>query len=140
MNLFPANTNYIAIIAAALASMAIGGVWYSPMLFGKQWIQLMGYGKKEEEKMKQDATKAYALSAISSIIIAYVMSLLIPLTNTQTVMDAVQLAFILWLGLIAAVTFQSVAFEGKSKDLFILNNAYNLISLIAIAVILTLWK
>ena len=36
------EVNYIAIVIAAVAAMAIGFLWYSPMILGKQWMQLKG--------------------------------------------------------------------------------------------------
>jgi hypothetical protein len=32
------DINYVAVFVAALASMIIGAAWYSPILFGKEWI------------------------------------------------------------------------------------------------------
>lgn len=29
--------NWLAIIVAALANFLLGGLWYSPILFGKRW-------------------------------------------------------------------------------------------------------
>jgi len=31
------NMNWLAIIVAALANFLLGGLWYSPILFGKRW-------------------------------------------------------------------------------------------------------
>jgi len=46
--------NYLAIIAAAIASMLIGWLWYGP-LFGKQWMKLAGLKKSDMKKMKKKA-------------------------------------------------------------------------------------
>jgi hypothetical protein len=34
--------NYLAVIAAAIAAVGVGVLWYGP-LFGKEWMKLMGY-------------------------------------------------------------------------------------------------
>ena len=31
--------NYLAIVAAALANFVVGGLWYSPALFGGPWMR-----------------------------------------------------------------------------------------------------
>jgi len=31
------EVNYLAIAAAAIATVLLGGLWYSPALFGKTW-------------------------------------------------------------------------------------------------------
>ena len=34
--------NYLAIIAAALSSFVVGGLWYSPLLFARPWLAAAG--------------------------------------------------------------------------------------------------
>lgn len=36
------NINWLPVLVAAIANMAIGGFWYSPVLFAKQWMKLVG--------------------------------------------------------------------------------------------------
>ncbi len=31
--------NYFAVLAAALSTFILGGLWYSPLLFGKAWMR-----------------------------------------------------------------------------------------------------
>lgn len=35
----PENINYLAVFVAALSTFLIGGLWYSPILFGKAWMK-----------------------------------------------------------------------------------------------------
>lgn len=42
--------NFLAIAVSALASWAIGAVWYSPLLFGKKWQRELGM---TEENMRE---------------------------------------------------------------------------------------
>ena len=34
--------NFIAVAAATLSSMVLGFLWYTPILFGKQWQKAVG--------------------------------------------------------------------------------------------------
>ena len=36
------HLNWFAVIAAALSTMVIGFIWYSPLLFAKPWTKEMG--------------------------------------------------------------------------------------------------
>src|SRR3989344_5945336 len=66
--------NYLAVVAAAVASMAIGFVWYGP-LFGKQWMALMGFTKESMNAAKaKGMSKSYALMTIGSLVMAYVLA------------------------------------------------------------------
>ena len=31
--------NYLAVFAAAVSTFVLGGLWYSPLLFGKTWMR-----------------------------------------------------------------------------------------------------
>ena len=33
------TSNWMGLVVAVIAAMAIGSVWYSKMLFGKQWME-----------------------------------------------------------------------------------------------------
>src|SRR3989475_8990130 len=48
-----ANVNVLAVIVAALATFVLGAVWYSPVLFAKQWMQAHGYTPEQLEAMKR---------------------------------------------------------------------------------------
>ena len=46
--------NLIGVLFAAIAAMAVGFAWYSPLFFGKQWMTLMKLTAKDMEKAKKD--------------------------------------------------------------------------------------
>jgi hypothetical protein len=41
------DINYFAVIAAALACFLIGGLWYSPLLFGNAWMRANGFSEAD---------------------------------------------------------------------------------------------
>ena len=36
--------NYLAVLAAAFGAFIVGGLWYSPLLFGRAYLALRGIG------------------------------------------------------------------------------------------------
>ena len=130
--------NYFSILAATVASFLLGWLWYGP-LFGKQWMNLMGFKKRNMKSMKMSAGTAMILGFLSYLLIAYVLSLFINYFNAYTIIKGLQLGFWIWLGFIATTTMGSVLWENKSPKLYFLNNAYNLLSLEMMAVILSIW-
>ncbi|MDP3742402.1 MAG: DUF1761 domain-containing protein [Candidatus Micrarchaeota archaeon] len=132
--------NYIAMLGAAIASMIIGFLWYGP-LFGKIWMDLSGFKKEDMGKMKTSAQTGYVVQFIASIVMAFVLAILIPETRgiileSSRFWNALGIAFIGWLGFIATTTLGSVLWEGKPVKLYLLNNAYHLVSLLVMAAIL----
>ena len=44
------DMNYLAVLAGAVISLAIGALWYSPPLFGNAWLALIGKTKEQAEQ------------------------------------------------------------------------------------------
>ncbi len=136
--------NYLAVVVAAAASMVIGFLWYGP-LFGKPWMALMGITpeKIEAAKAKGGMGKSYALMALASLVMSFVLAHALIFAATYLKVSglsaAFQAAFWNWLGFIAPVTLGSVLWEGRPWKLWILNNAYYLVSLFVMATILAFW-
>lgn len=135
------NLNIVAVIVAGLASYFLGVLWYSPLLFGKMWVKLMQLDKKKSKNVRaKSIVMTIGVSLVSNLVTAYVMAMVMSFGNVVSVTTGVQIGFWLWLGFIAIVTLGGVLWEGKSLKLYILNNVYNLLSLILMGAILSTWK
>ena len=127
--------NLVAVLVAAIASMVIGFLWYGP-LFGKQWMAMMKIKKSDIAKMKKMAGKNYAWTFIISLVTAYVLAVFIDLAGASTVAAGATIAFWAWLGFVATVTAGSVLWDGKSTNLYFLNNAFQLIAMVVMGAII----
>ena len=45
--------NYLAVLVAGVAAVAVGFLWYGPLLFAKPWMKLMGHTKETMEGAKK---------------------------------------------------------------------------------------
>ena len=136
----PANVNLVAVLVAAVASMVIGFLWYSPFLFGNMWMELSGMSKAKLGKAKSKwMTLNYFAMFVSSLVMSYVLAHFIKYTQSTTIMDGAVAGFWLWLGFIATVSLGMVLWEGKPFKLYVLKNAHQLISLIVMGAILATW-
>jgi len=133
------EVNYLAVLVAAVASFLLGWLWYGPF-FGKPWMKLMNFDKNSMKSMKLSPVTAMILGFLTYLIIAYVLAGFISILNAATIVEGMKIAFWIWLGFIATTTLGSFLWEGKSIKLYLLNNAYNLLNILVIAVILTAWK
>src|SRR2546426_8436636 len=80
-----ANINILAVLVAAVLTFVLGAVWYSPVLFAKQWMAAQGYTPEKLEEMKRrGVTRAYAVSVLCYLVTAYVMALLASYTNSRS--------------------------------------------------------
>ncbi|MFZ2555569.1 MAG: DUF1761 domain-containing protein [Minisyncoccia bacterium] len=137
--------NYIAVIVAAIAQMALGFIWYGP-LFGKQWTTLMGWSEAElkagQEKMQKEGWKTYGLQLIGAVVMAYVLahvSYLALIYASSPFHAGISSAFWMWLGFIAPVMLGSVLWDGKSWKLFFLQSGYYLVGLLIMGAIIGSW-
>jgi hypothetical protein len=137
---FTTGINFWAVLAAAVASMVIGSIWYGP-LFGKMYINLMGMDKQspeEKEKMKKGMTMTYIWQFIASLVMFYVLAWLIVHLGKTTVMGAVKVALLLWLGYTVTMHLGNALWGGKMK-LFWLGTGGSLITALAAGLILGAW-
>jgi hypothetical protein len=135
--------NYPAILVAALAAFFIGFLWHGPVL-GKQWIKLMKLTPADIEKGRKEMAKnmpiVMLLSLVQQLVTATVISMLSNAIGVADAFDAVVLAILLWLGLIATTLLNAVLWEKRSMSLYLFNIAYHLVSLVVIALIVGLWR
>jgi hypothetical protein len=127
----------IAVIAAAVASMVIGMVWYSPSFLGKEWMKLSGVSPKASMK---GAGKSMVLGFIVELIGAYVLALLVAMLSPPSVPLAALAAILLWIAVGFPVQIGAVLWEQKKPKLFFINASYTLVKVIVIVVILTAWQ
>ena len=124
------------VLVAAIARMVIGAVWYSPALFLKRWHKLTGVTQKQ---MKAGMPKALAVDFVGSLLMAFVLVHAIRFSYATTPLQGLAVGFFNWLGFVAVATIGSVTYEGKPFKLFLLNNGYLLLSLLAMSAILAVW-
>lgn len=131
------DLNWIAIAIAAVVNMTIGGLWYSPVLFGEAWIKLMGFSQKQiDETKSRGMARSYGLIAVFSVVIAFVLAQLISYMGLFGLQNALSLGFSVWLGFIATTKANDVIFGKKPIKLYIIDAGYYLVSILAMSVIL----
>ncbi|TMJ06957.1 MAG: DUF1761 domain-containing protein [Bacillati bacterium ANGP1] len=128
--------NWVAIVVAAIAQFVIGWIWYGP-LFGKTWMSMMGMS--QQSMSREGMGKTMVLTFIGSLVTAAVLSMLVGWMGAKTLGAGIAAGFWAWLGFVATVTLGGVLFAKMSWNLYILNNAYQLVSLAVMGAILAKW-
>lgn len=133
------GVSLLAIIGAGVVSMIIGFLWYSPMLFGKQWMKLMGLTKEKLEKAKKTMGPMYGVSFVATFVMAVVLGIVVNFALATSAQEGMRLGFLMWLGFVAPVMVSDVIFGDKTWDLLLLNAGYQLVSLMAMGSVLAMW-
>ena len=117
------DVNWIAIILAVVASMALGMAWY--MGFAKYWMAALG---KTEEEIKASASATpFAWSALCQLVMAYFIAMLTPvLMQTTSVYGAVLVGVHMWLGFIITSMINNHRYQGHTWSLTAIDGGYML--------------
>ncbi len=133
------QVNMLAVVVAAVVSMVLGFLWYSPYLFGKQWMKLSGLNSKELDKAKKGMSKLYGVSFVSTIILAFILSTVLSWSGASTLIEAVTVGFLVWVGFVATVQLTDVLFsKEKNTNLYLINTGYQLVGLVLMSAVINL--
>jgi hypothetical protein len=128
--------NWIAVVVAGLSAFALGGVWYSPALFGKAWMKENNLSM--EEIQAGNKGKIFGWSILLSLIMSanLAMYLRTPDINFQLGLLYGLLAGVWVLCGIAIVGL----FELKTLRYILINGGYCLLALGLMGAIIGVWR
>jgi hypothetical protein len=129
----------VYVLLAAVATMAVGFLWYSPLLFAKPWMLAMGYDPNDKaglDEMRKGAGKLYGAAFLASLAAAFVLGKIVVVTTVITVPYGMKVGFAMWLGFVATVQLTDTLFGRKPFKLFLINTGYQLVCYLVMGAIL----
>jgi hypothetical protein len=133
----------VPVIVAAVTTMVIGFVWYSPLLFARPWIRAMGHDPDDKAKlaeMQKGAGLMYAGAMLASLASAFVLAKIIEITTVNAALYGMKVGFAVWIGFVTTVQFTAFLFERKPFKLYAINTGYQLACYLAMGAILAVWS
>ena len=137
-----AGINFWAVLVSAIATMVIGFLWYSPMLFANPWMRLMGIDPNDKTKLaelQKGAGKTYGLAFFASIASAVVLAKIIGVTSVNTIPYGMKIGFAVWLGFVTTVQLTGALFGKQPAKLYLINTGYQLVCYLVVGAILAKW-
>ena len=132
--------NFWAVLVSAITAFIIGGLWYSPILFGNAWMKTGGMNAKDMEKAKNRGVgKLYFVSFLGGLLMAYILAHFVQYLSSSNFLEGMVAGCWLWLGFIVPVLLGSVLWEGKPLKFYLINVGYYLVSLTVMGGILAAW-
>ncbi|HCR70442.1 MAG TPA: DUF1761 domain-containing protein [Anaerolineae bacterium] len=131
------NINHLAVFVCAILNLALGALWYSPILFYKGWLAETKL--TEEQLAKQNPAKTYGLAFLFSLIISYNLAFFLGDSATDAVWGATGgfLAGFGWSTLIFAII---ALFEQRSWKYILINGGFITVYFTLIGFILGIWR
>jgi hypothetical protein len=132
--------NNLAVLASGAVIFMLGGLWYSPLLFAKRWVALIG---KTEEELKANAGSmpmSYLFVFLCGLVTAWVLAIVVGNFSPSSATDGALIGALCWLGFAGATSFGTAQFSGKPKALWLIDSGFNLVAFAIAGVILAMWR
>ena len=127
--------NFFAIVTAALVTFAIGGLWYSPILFAKPWMRECGL--TEEQARQAPMGRIFGLSALAALVMATNLAAFLGAQATLSFgLFAGAATGIGWVAMSLGVTY---LFEQRSLKLWLIDAGYQVVTYTLMGAILGGW-
>jgi hypothetical protein len=128
------GVNYLAILVGAIAAVAIGILYYGVLGVAERQSRLLG-----TSSARPGPTQG-AAGLVVSLVNAWVIAVLSLSLGAASVVDAILLGALVWLGFAATFKAAQVTFERRPWAVWVLQGVHDLIAEIVVAVIVTLWR
>lgn len=127
--------NIVAILVAAAAGFAVGGVWYAPFLFGPLWSRM---SPLEDDQRGSSGTREYAISVACNIVQALVLYLVLLATDSLAIAPALWTGVLLWAGFTAAPSLSEAVFSRRSIGTWLVDSGHRLAVTLVMATVFAL--
>jgi hypothetical protein len=126
--------HYGAVFVAALSSFFLGGLWYSPALFGKLWNREMGRGM--DYAMPHPA-RVFGVSFVLALVAAAAFALL--LGPKPELGRALCMGLVIGVGLVGTSFGINYQFAEKSALTWLIDGGYHVAQFVLFGLVLGLW-
>jgi hypothetical protein len=131
-----------AVALAAVATMIVGFLWYSPLLFARPWMVAMGYDPNDKARiaeMQKSAGPMYGISLVASLVAAFVLAKILVGMTIYSALYGMKVGFAVWLAFVATVQLTDKLFGNRPMKLFLINTGYQLVCYLVMGAILGKW-
>ncbi|HTQ27480.1 MAG TPA: DUF1761 domain-containing protein [Puia sp.] len=130
------SVNWLAVLVAGILAFVIGGIWYSPALFGKAWMKETGI--TTEQLQKANKAKVYGWAFLLTLIIAVNLAMFL---NDPAIhfSQGLMYGFLTGVWIFCGIAITAL-FEQKTARYIFINGGYMLVALSLMGAIIGLWK
>jgi hypothetical protein len=132
-----AKVNIWSVILAGIAYLILGALWYSPLMFGKQWMALNGFTDKDL-KSNKPLWMITLVTFLSACVASFVISMVLG-PRSSAAFGAIIGACIVFFW-IAMSKLTSVLFENQPVRLYLLHAGFDLVAFMIMGAIVGFWR
>jgi hypothetical protein len=131
------HINWLAVLVSAIATFALGGLWYSPALFGHAWTKENNL--TEASLAQSNMAKIFGLAFVFAVIMAANLAAFLAEPKT-TVIWGVTAGFLAGFGWVTLGIATIALFERRSLKYVLINGGYMTVSFVVMGLILGAWR
>src|ERR1700761_7448254 len=132
------SLNNLAILVSGIILWVLGAVWYSPPLFAKPWMELVG--ARREPGKRDGLLLGMTASFICDLVLSFILSTLIMGSNLTGFKYGAVIGVLMWIGFLAAPNLPQGLYERRPFKLFAINSGYWLVGLFVVGGLLASWR
>ncbi len=133
------HVNYLAVVVSAVAIFALGGLWYSPMMFAKPWVKLIGMSDEQIKAGGSPSPGMFVQVFLCGALISLVLAVLLNHFINMSVGRGALVGLMCWIGFAGPTYYGTVLFSSKPRALWLIDSGYNLVSFVIAGAILGAW-
>jgi hypothetical protein len=130
------TVNWLAVLVAGISAFVLGGVWYSPALFGKVWMA--ENNMTVDDVKKGNKGKIFGWSFILSLVMAANLGMFIN-TPDMNLSQGIIYGLLTGLWIFCGIAIVGL-FEHKSAKYIFINGGYMLVALALMGAIIGIWR
>jgi hypothetical protein len=131
--------NYVAVVVAAAAAFVVGAVWYTPLLFGRAYMEVRGMNQGATADMRPPARELLGEFA-KNLVVAFVLAHFVVRLGVGDWKGAVQFGLWVWVGFQAMLLMGAVLHEKMPWTLYAIHAGDALVKTLLMTVILGGWR
>jgi len=131
------HINWLTVLAAAVSSFVLGGLWYSKALFGRAWMSANNLS--DADLAKSNMAKIFGLSLVFSVIMAANLAAFLAEPKTTASWGATA-GFLAGFGWVALSIATIALFERRSWKYMLINGGYMTVSFVIMGLIIGAWR
>lgn len=135
-----ADLNFLAVLVSAVASFALGAIWYSPALFANPWMKAVGFS--EDNPPGGNMAKTFGLSFVMIFIMVTGLALVLLTHGGQPMTALVGMKHGFFLGVVFVGTSTAINYLYQQKPLYLwaIDAGYQILYLGLSGLILGAWR
>lgn len=129
--------NELAVLASALLAIALGSIWYSPLVFGKHWQRAAGLTDSDLSLTPTELARSLIIALGSNLVVLTVVAYLIRIAEG---FGYGVIQFVLGVtALLAASIASMVVWEKRSMTYFLIHTGYAVLVVVMGFVVIAYW-